>query len=290
MEAAEMIEFKDFSFRYEDSEKFAAEDITMTIRDGDFVGITGHSGAGKTTLARAMSGIIPHCIKGDFYGSVTVDGLDTVENELTVLAKIVGSVCQDIDSAMVAADVEDEILYGLENFGIPSDEIERRVCDVLEEVDIAELRSRKINSLSGGQKQKVAIAAILALRPKILVLDEPTGELDPESSRRIFSILRGLSEKGITVIVVEQKIMLLCEFAKRLVLVDDGKVIVDDTTENVLKNSSLLEERGVNCPRVVTLANKLRALGIGGVKTRTDTAGTAEMLLELMEKRGEYDD
>ncbi len=290
MEAAEMIEFKDFSFRYEDSEKFAAEDITMTIRDGDFVGITGHSGAGKTTLARAMSGIIPHCIKGDFYGSVTVDGLDTVENELTVLAKIVGSVCQDIDSAMVAADVEDEILYGLENFGIPSDEIERRVCDVLEEVDIAGLRNRKINSLSGGQKQKVAIAAILALRPKILVLDEPTGELDPESSRRIFSILRGLSEKGITVIVVEQKIMLLCEFAKRLVLVDDGKVIVDDTTENVLKNSSLLEECGVNCPRVVTLANKLRALGIGDVKTRTDTAGTAEMLLELMEKRGEYDD
>lgn len=285
-----MIEFRDFSFRYADSERYAAEDITMTVRDGDFVGITGHSGAGKTTIARAISGIIPHCIKGDFYGSVIVDGLDTVENELTVLSKIVGSVCQDIDSAMVASDVEDEILYGLENFGVPADEIEQRVTDVLEEIDITELRNRKINSLSGGQKQKVAIAAILALRPKILVLDEPTGELDPESSRRIFSLLRSLSEKGITVIVVEQKIMLLCEFAKRLVLVDEGKIIVDDTTENVLENSRLLEECGVNCPRVVTLANKLRASGIDGISTCTDTESTAEMLRGIMEKRGECHD
>ena len=277
-----MIEFKGFSFRYEGSEKFAAEDIGMTIRDGDFIGITGHSGAGKTTVARAVAGIIPHCIHGDFYGSVTVDGLDTVDTELTELSRIVGSVCQDIDSAMVAYTVEDEILYGLENFGVDPLEIERRAALALEEVGIEDLKSRRIDSLSGGQKQKVAIAAILALRPRILVLDEPTGELDPESSRRIFSILGELSKRGITVVVIEQKIMLLCEFVSRLILVDNGKIIIDDTTENVLKNSRLLEECGVNCPRVVTLANKLRSAGVKGVKNCTDTGSMAEMLTELM--------
>lgn len=285
-----MIELKDFSFKYEDSDVFAVENINMTIGCGEFIGITGHSGAGKTTLARSLSGIIPHCIKGDFYGSVTVDGLDTVETNLTELSKLVGSVGQDIDGAMVASVVEDEILFGLENFSVPDDIIEARITETLEEVGISELRTRSISSLSGGQKQKAAIAAILALKPKILILDEPTGELDPESSRRIFTLLKKLSAEGITVIVVEQKIMLLSEFADKIALIDGGKLKMFDSTKKILAHSDVLEECGVNCPRVVTLANRLRKDGITEAEICTDAVTAAEMFGKILMKRGRADD
>lgn len=280
-----MIELKEFSFSYDGNGKFAAEDINMTVSDGEFIGITGPSGAGKTTLAMALAGIIPHCVRGDFYGSISVDGKDTVDTSLTELAKLVGSVCQDIDSAMVASVVEDELMYGLENFGVPLQEIEQRVAATLAEVGITELRERNINSLSGGQKQKVAIAAILALKPKILILDEPTGELDPESSRRIFMLLRKLADEGITVIAVEQKIMLLSEFADKIALMDGGRIRAFDETKNILAQSEMLEECGVNCPRVVTLINRLKAEGVQNIGICTSAASAAHMLNGIIAER-----
>ena len=154
-----------------------------------------------------MNGIIPHCYPGDFFGSVVVEGNDTCETALTDISLVVGSVCQDIDSQFVASVVDDEMLYGLENFGVPHDEIEARMVEALEDMGIGDLRDRTIDSLSGGQKQKVAIASILALRPKVLVLDEPTAELDPASSVGVFDLLtRYAREHGTTVVVVEQKI------------------------------------------------------------------------------------
>lgn len=212
-----MIEIRGLSFRYAGESRDALHNIDMTVEDGDFIGVTGPSGAGKTTLTQALSGLVPHRRAGDFFGSVAVNGVDTVDSSLTALALQVGSVFQDIDSQMVAGQVEDEILFGLENFGVDRAEIPRRIDEALGDVGIAPLRHRAIDSLSGGQKQKVAIAAILALRPKILVLDEPTGELDPGASEQIFRLLRRMNEaRGMTVIVVEQKIMLLSAYAKKL--------------------------------------------------------------------------
>lgn len=214
-----MIGIRGLSFRYAGESRDALHNIDMTVEDGDFIGVTGPSGAGKTTLTQALSGLVPHRRAGDFFGSVTVNGVDTVDSSLTALALQVGSVFQDIDSQMVAGQVEDEILFGLENFGVDRAEIPRRIDEALDDVGIAPLRHRAIGSLSGGQKQKVAIAAILALRPKILVLDEPTGELDPGASEQIFRLLRRMNEAhGMTVIVVEQKIMLLSAYAKKLAL------------------------------------------------------------------------
>jgi energy-coupling factor transport system ATP-binding protein len=158
--------------------------------------------------------------------------------------------------------VEDEILYGLENFSVPREEVETRLTSSLDMVGISHLRNRNIDTLSGGQKQKVAIAAIIALKPKILVLDEPTGELDPQSSLQIFRMLKELNEKyGITVIVVEQKIMLLCEFAKNLAVMSQGKLIIHGSIRNVLEKSEKLEQLGINCPRMVTLSGKLKEKG-----------------------------
>ena len=147
---------------------------------------------------------------------------------------------------MTCSVVEDEILFGLENFGIPKDEIESRLEWALKETGIENLRSREISGLSGGQKQKTAVAAILALKPKILVLDEPTGELDPASSRNIFRILKDLNESyGMTIVVIEQKIMLLCEFAKKLAVIDKGSLKSFGNIRDVLKNSGELSLLGV---------------------------------------------
>ncbi len=258
-----MIEFKNFSFRYKDSPSPALEDITLTIKEGEFVGIIGTAGVGKSTLTYAINGIIPHHFDGDFYGSVLINHVDTIETSMEELAQQIGYVFQDIDGQMTSAIVEDELLFGLENFGCPQNELEERIVYALSSLDILELRRRNINTLSGGQKQKVAIASVLALKPKILVLDEPTGELDPQSSYQIFSLLKELNKTlGITIVIVEQKIMLQCEFADKLLVLNDGKLIFFDTVKNILTQSKALEDLGINCPRIVTLCNDLRKNGL----------------------------
>lgn len=278
-----MIQFKDFSFRYKGGDTPALQDISMTIGDGAFVGIIGNSGAGKSTLTYTLSGIIPHHFDGDFYGSITVNGLDTVEVKPEQLAQFVGEVFQDIDSQMVSSVVEDEILFGMENFGIPHDEIGRRLENVLEMLGITDLRDRQISSLSGGQKQKVAIASILAMDPEIIVLDEPTGELDPASSIMIFDILRRLNrEFHKTVIVVEQKIMLLCEYVDRLLVMDGGKIVFDGKSEEIVEKVSLFKELGINVPRVVELGQQLTQEGLyhGAIPLYLDQA--EEMVKEVL--------
>ena len=253
-----MISVKNLGFVYQGGKTAALDGINIEIPDGDFVGITGTSGAGKTTFTFALNGIIPQKIKGDFYGAVTVDGVDTAEHPAEEFARKVGQVFQDIDSQMVASVVEDEILFGLENFGVPHEEIGLRVYKVLKELGIEDLRDREISSLSGGQKQKVAIASMLALEPEVIVLDEPTGELDPESSREIFKILTALNrDKGITVIIVEQKIMLLCEYVKHMMVLDKGKIALYGTPGDMASSIDTFKELGINVPRVTELSASL---------------------------------
>lgn len=255
-----MIHIRDLSFTYQDEKKPALEGISLDLQAGEFLGIIGPAGAGKTTLARAVSGIIPHHYKGDFYGSVTIDGRDTVDTPLLELSRVVGMVFQDVDSQIISPMVEDELLYGLENFQIPREEIPERIDYALLKVGIPELKDRSIASLSGGQRQKVAIASIIAMKPRILVLDEPTGELDPQSSRAVFSLLKELNqEQGVTVVIIEQKIMLLCEFADRIAVMNEGKILRQGRTREVLAHAEELEEIGVNCPRVTTLSRILEA-------------------------------
>lgn len=282
-----MIQFNDCSFRYKGGDVPALQNISMAIEDGAFVGIIGNSGAGKSTLAYTLSGIIPHHFAGDFYGSITVNGLDTVEVKPEQLARFVGEVFQDIDSQMVSNAVEDEILFGMENFGVPHDEIGRRLENVLDMLGIAELRDRQISSLSGGQKQKIAIAAILAMDPEIIVLDEPTGELDPASSIMIFDILRRLNrEFHKTVIVIEQKIMLLCEYVNRLLVMDQGKIVFDGKSGEIVNQIPLFKELGINVPRVVELGQQLHQEGLyqGAIPLSLDQA--EKMVKEVLGDAG----
>ena len=238
-----MIEFKEFSFRYREGEAPVVRDITLSIPDGCFVGITGAAGSGKSTLTYAINGIIPHCYPGDFYGSVTVEGLDTVEASLTDISRVVGSVCQDIDSQMVSTVVEDEILYGLENFAVSKDEIPARVDEALAAMGIADLHDRTIDSLSGGQKQKVAVASVLALRPRVLVLDEPTAELDPASSVAVFDLLaRYAREHGTTVILTTHDMQDIEALTSRILLIGRGEILLDGTLEDIKRGGQTIDE------------------------------------------------
>lgn len=251
------------SFSYGEASARALDDVTLSVSPGDFLGIIGPSGAGKTTLASAMSGAIPHHYTGPFFGSVLVDGKDTCAVTLTDISQIVGSVLQDIDTQMVASVVEDEMLFGLENFGVPHSQIEERVIDALETVGIADLRERDIATLSGGQKQKVAIAAILALRPRVLVLDEPTAALDPASSRMVFETLRSINrELGVTVVIIEQKVALLSEYASRIAVMQGGRIALEGTPSEVFSHSAELRSIGVDSPRVTRISNSLAARGL----------------------------
>lgn len=246
------------TFTYQNGERPALDGVSLEVHAGDFLGIIGPSGAGKSTLIYSINGIIPHYYSGDFYGSVRLGGLDTFETSLTGLSHIGATVLQDIDAQMVASVVEDEVLFGLENFEVPHDEIPFRVEEALGMVGIADLRHREIATLSGGQKQKVALAAMFALKPRVLLLDEPTGELDPQSSRQVFSLLKKLNrEQGITVIVVEQKVGLLAEFADRVAVMDGGSLRYCGDTREVLNHSIELLALGVNVPRVASLSAAL---------------------------------
>lgn len=251
------------SFSYGEASARALDDVTLSVSPGDFLGIIGPSGAGKTTLASAMSGAIPHHYTGPLFGSILVDGKDTCAVTLTDISQVVGSVLQDIDTQMVASVVEDEMLFGLENFGVPHSQIEERVIDALETVGIADLRERDIATLSGGQKQKVAIAAILALRPRVLVLDEPTAALDPASSRMVFETLRSINrELGVTVVIIEQKVALLSEYASRIAVMQGGRIALEGTPSEVFSHSAELRSIGVDSPRVTRISNSLAARGL----------------------------
>lgn len=264
-----LLELKNVSFQYgtnrsentssvEDN-TYALNRANLKIYPGEFVGIIGPSGSGKTTLASLFSGAIPHHYSGNFCGTVSIAGHDTTTLELTNIACLIGSVIQDIDAQMVAANVEDELLFGLENFGVPHDEIPNRIVSSLETVGISDLRNRDLDTLSGGQKQKVAIAAILALKPKVLVLDEPTCALDPVSSRMIFSILQNLNKKfGITIVVIEQKVALLSEYCKRLIVLSKGELVLDAPVSLALKDIDLLRKVGINYPRTTHLIKQLQ--------------------------------
>ena len=280
-----IIELRDVSFSYGEGARAALDHVSLSISEGDFVGVIGPSGAGKSTLAAVMSGAIPHHFTGQLYGATLIDGKDTCEVTLTDISRIVGSVLQDIDAQMVASVVEDEMLFGLENFGVPHDQIEERISQTLATVGISDLREREIATLSGGQKQKVAIAAILALAPRVLVLDEPTAALDPASSTLVFETLRKVNELvGITIVVIEQKVALLSKYCDRVLVMNEGALAFDGEPHEVFSHASELRSMGVDSPRVARMANSLAQRGIiaAGSALCLNVAEAKELVADLV--------
>lgn len=280
MSAIIEMECVSFSYGTAADSAYALKDIDLSVEEGTFVGLIGPSGAGKSTLASAITGAIPHHYRGRLFGSTLVAGLDTCEASLTDIAKVAGSVLQDIDAQMVASVVEDELLFGLENFGIDHREIEGRIASALDAVGIADLRHREIATLSGGQKQKVAIAAILAMAPRVIVMDEPTSALDPVSARDVFEVLRRAKElTGMTVILIEQTVALLAEYCDRVVVIDQGRIALDGTPTDVFSHGETLRAIGVDTPRTVRISNSLAEAGLAPSDSPALTLDGAESLV-----------
>jgi len=247
------IEVKSLYWRYATSPDWILRDINLTIEEGQFVVITGPTGAGKTTLCLAMCGLIPHHYNGVIKGSVYIYGHDTMEMSGSELSSMVGIVFQDPESQFLTMSVEDEIAFGLENLAIPREEMYYRIHEVAKLLKIEDLLERAPYELSGGQKQRVAIAAALAMKPKVIILDEPTGQLDPIGKEEVISVLKTLKSEGWTIVIVEHILEELVPFADRFILMNDGSILFDGDFRDFVLNENLLKS-GVPIPQVTELA------------------------------------
>jgi energy-coupling factor transporter ATP-binding protein EcfA2 len=216
------------TYTYAGSETPAIKDIDLTVRSGEFVTITGPSGCGKSTLSFCLTGFIPHSFDGVMEGKAIIGGSDTRSCTPGELAGIAGLVQQDPESQLCTLKVIDEIAFGPENICLPPDEIERRVDWALSAVGLSGLTERAVHTLSGGEKQRLAIASVLAMRPQLLILDEPTANLDPRGCREVLTVIKELHQELKTaIIVIEHRLQYLLPFSDRLIVIEDGKITGD---------------------------------------------------------------
>lgn len=281
-----MIKIKNFTFYYSGAEKPALNNISLEVEDGEFVLVTGPSAGGKSSLCRCINGLIPHFYGGKVAGRVEVQGLNTMEHPPKALATKVGMIFQDPENQLVTQDVEREIAFGLENLAFPKDLIARRIEESLDTLGISALRYRPVYELSGGEKQKVAIASVLALHPEILMLDEPTSELDPKSAEEVLSIVQRLNDElGITVILIEHRLDRVIQHTDRLIVLDRGRIIADGRTRDILHNNyQEICQAGVGVPPIIKLAHQLEVMGVTYTETPLTVKEGRMMLQEVFQK------
>ena len=246
------LEVEHLKYRYPHTKKLALDDISFTAEKGEFIGIIGENGAGKSTLSQAFCGLVPQFYKGAYGGKVTVDGIDAATTPTAELCKKVGLIFQNPFNQLSGAKdtVWDEVAFGLENFGVPAEQIHERLDKVLHQLDIWQFREKNPFDLSGGQMQRVAIASVLAMEPEILLLDEPTSQLDPQGSEEVFHTVELLAKTGITIFMIEQKMEKLASYCDKILLLHEGKQIDFDTPEKIFSRPDLAE-LGI-CPPYVT--------------------------------------
>lgn len=237
-----MIHMNGVTYRYPRGEKPALHDLSLTIPEGQYCAVVGANGAGKSTLCYALTGFIPHFYKGDLSGQLEIDGCPTADKPLSELASIAGLVFANPFNQITGArfTVQEEIAFGLENLGVPREEILSRTDAVMSLFDLVELADRPPLALSGGQQQRLALASIIVMRPRLLVLDEPTTQLDPVSTGEVFLALESLiKQENITVVLASHKLEWVAAFADRVVVLDQGRVAVDGSPGDILSSDQL---------------------------------------------------
>ncbi|MFP3220447.1 MAG: ABC transporter ATP-binding protein [Candidatus Marsarchaeota archaeon] len=254
------IEVKDLSFAYQNATRYAIRHVDLDVEEGDFVVIAGPSGCGKSTLIRALNGLIPHFYEGKYEGSVILEGVEVASKQPHELFKLVGTVFQEPESQLLTFSVEREVAFPLENAGIPRDEMRRAVDEVIKRLNLEALRYRSPNELSGGEQQKVAIAAALVSKPKVLLLDEPTSNLDPVSANSLIWLLHELNLQGMTIVVSEHRLPLVVEFSNKLVVMDSGMIADVGRPVDVL--GKYADKDIIEVPDVLVIADQLTRAGL----------------------------
>jgi energy-coupling factor transport system ATP-binding protein len=258
-----IVELKDVTYRYPLTDSPALQNINLKVNEGEFVALIGSNGAGKSTLCYTLAGFVPHFFKGELTGSVEVAGNESLNSTLSEWVLNVGLAFQNPFNQISGAKytVFEELAFGLENIGIPRDEMKTRVEDAMRLTGISDLADRSPYSLSGGQQQRVALTSILVMQPKVLVLDEPTSQMDPIGTREVFGVIRGMVERGMTVILAEHKVEWIAQFADRVIALKDGQILLDGTPSNIL-TSPLLQSNGIGVSRYTSVARKAQEMGL----------------------------
>ena len=241
MSKKEIIKFNDFSFKYSSSDTNILENINLSIKSNEITVLAGPTGCGKSTLLRSIVGLIPNMYDGEYSGEVIVDGIRIKDAEIKEIAKRVGFVFQNPENQIFMFSVERDIAFGLENLGIEQEIIKERIKKMMETLSITHLAEKAPHELSDGQKQRTALAGVLAMEPKILILDEPTSRLDPKTASEFMELMNELCrEKGISIIIVEHRLDLVLKYADRLIILSNGKIISNDKPENVFNYKKLI--------------------------------------------------
>ena len=281
---AEIIRTENLQYAYPADEGaepvLALKGVDLTIEQGSFVVVLGHNGSGKSTLAKTLNGVLLPC-----GGHVYVEGMDTLDEHLLLaIRRTVGMVFQNPDNQIVANVVEEDVAFAPENLGVPSEEIQKRVDDALSAVGMSEFVRHAPHLLSGGQKQRIAIAGVLAMEPACIVLDEATAMLDPVGRREVLSAVHRLNrEKGITVVLITHH-MNEAEDADRVVVMDDGKVIMDGAPRQVFTQVERLRSMGLTVPDTVDLLDRLRKDGLDVPLTALTVEECADAILAAVSK------
>ncbi len=279
-----IISFRNVTYTYPGTESPALHDISFDVMPGEYVAVLGLNGAGKTTLGLCVNGVVPTMLGGDLEGSVTVAGLDVAEYAVREMAKVVGIVFDNPEFQMSQLSAAEEIALGLENAGIAYDEMIRIIPETLRLVGLEGFEERSPLGLSGGQQQRLAIAAVLAMSPQVLIMDEPTSNLDPIGKQEVFDMAAALNKKnGMTVIVIEHEVEVMARYADRVIVLDAGRIVMNGTPSEIFSRVDELAALGLRVPEAAALANELRArkLWSGEIPIRTETAVAAvESILE----------
>ena len=287
-----IIEIDRLTYRYPTAEKEILQDLSLAIEKGQLCSIIGPNGAGKTTLCNVIRGFIPHFYKGNLQGDVRIDGKSIKEATVGELALKVGFVFQNPFTQIsgVAETVFEEIAFGLENLGVAASDIRARVEEVLTLTKIASLRDRHPLELSGGQLQRVALASIIVMEPEILVIDEPTSQLDPAGTEEVFEVIKRMKEKEKTIILVEHKMELIAEYSDQIVLLDEGKVVLEGSCDEVLTNVQVLQH-GTQLPQYALLGMEMQKEGMPLPRIPiTEEQAHREVAALLAQRRGDADD
>jgi energy-coupling factor transporter ATP-binding protein EcfA2 len=258
-----IVNLQNVTYTYPLTKTPALKNINMQVNEGEFVAVIGPNGAGKSTLCYTVAGFVPHFFKGEMTGSVEVAGKESSKSNLHEWVLNVGLAFQNPFNQISGAKytVFEEIAFGLENTGVPRDEMISRVEDAMKLTGIRDLADRSPYSLSGGQQQRVALTSILVMQPKVLVLDEPTSQMDPIGTREVFSVVRTMAEKGMTVVLVEHKVEWIANFADRVIALHEGQILLDGKPGDVL-TSDLLTEKGFGISRYTSVARRAKELGV----------------------------
>lgn len=251
------------TYKYPLTDSPVLQNINLQVEEGEFVAVIGPNGAGKSTLCYTLAGFIPHFFKGELTGTVEVAGAESSKSSLHEWVLNVGLAFQNPFNQISGAKytVFEEIAFGLENIGVPRDEMKVRVEEAMKLTGISDLADRSPYSLSGGQQQRVALTSILVMQPRVLVLDEPTSQMDPIGTREVFGVIRKMAEKGMTVVLAEHKVEWIANFADRVVALYEGQILLDGDPREVL-TSDMLVEKGFGLSRYTSVAREARKLGL----------------------------